>query len=425
MFTDYNKTIDYLFKLERRGIKYNLNNIKTLLSFLGNPEKNFKSIHVAGTNGKGSVSSIINSILIEKGFRCGLYTSPHITDFRERILINGEWASKKFIIDFTNKINPLIKKIEPSFFEVATAMAFEYFSKKKVDYAVIETGLGGRLDSTNVLMPELSVITTIAIDHTDFLGNTIEKIAYEKAGIIKKNIPVVTGNLEPAALKEIKKKAEKTKSELINSSRKELTIRKRSENGIDFTFGNQKFNFPEIGDYQLNNLRTALTAIKALTEKNKLSISKNIIQKGLSNIKINSNFYGRFDVIKQSPKIVTDVSHNEQAFENIEANLKYFNYKKLVIIFGMMKDKNYRKCLNILSKLDAKIILTRPLYPRAEEPHKLYEAVKIKSKFIPVQNLNDAFSNALSLTDKNDMILVTGSFFLVSEFLESFNLFYK
>jgi dihydrofolate synthase/folylpolyglutamate synthase len=241
--------------------------------------------------------------LIEKGFRCGLYTSPHITDFRERILFNGEWASKKFIIDFTNKINPLIKKIEPSFFEVATAMAFEYFSKKKVDYAVIETGLGGRLDSTNVLLPELSVITTIAIDHTDFLGNTIEKIAYEKAGIIKKNISVVTGNLKPAALKEIRKKAVKTNSELINSSSKEIKIIKRSEKGLDFKYENQKYNFPVIGDYQLNNLRTALTAIQTLSEKNNLSISKNIIQKGLSNIKVNSNFYGRFDVIKNSLKL--------------------------------------------------------------------------------------------------------------------------
>ncbi len=425
MFTDYNKTIDYLFKLERRGIKYNLNNIRKLLSFLGNPEKNFKSIHIAGTNGKGSVSSILNSILIEKGFKCGLYTSPHITDFRERILFNGEWASKKFVIDFTNKINKLIINIEPSFFEVTTAMAFEYFSFKKVDYAVIETGLGGRLDSTNVLLPELSVITTIALDHLDFLGDTIEKIAYEKAGIIKKNIPVVTGNLKPAALKIIKEKATKTKSELTQSLKIEIKILKRSEAGIEFRFENQKYKIPVIGDYQLNNLRTSLTAIQVLFEKNNLKISKATIQKGLSNIKINSNFYGRFEVIKNSPKIVTDVSHNVQAFENIAANLKYFKYKNLVIIFGMMKDKHYQKCLDILSKLDAKIILTRPLYLRAEEPAMLYEAVKSKSKFIPIQNLNDAFSYAMNLSSKNDMILVAGSFFLVSEFLEIYKKFYK
>lgn len=425
MFTDYNKTIDYLFKLERRGIKYNLNNIKKLLNFLGNPEKNFKSIHIAGTNGKGSVSSILNSILIEKGFRCGLYTSPHITDFRERILVNGDWATKKFIIDFTNKINPLIKKIEPSFFEVATAMAFEYFSKKKVDYAVIETGLGGRLDSTNVLLPEISVITTIAIDHVDFLGDTIDKIAYEKAGIIKKNIPVVTGNLKPVAMKEVKKKANETKSEVVNSSLKEISIFKRSEKGLEFKFENQKFNFPVVGDYQLNNLRTALTAINVFSEKNNINFTKNIIQKGLSKIKDNSNFYGRFETIKQSPKIVIDVSHNEQAFENIAANLKYFKHKKLIILFGMMKDKNYQKCLNILSKLDAKIILTRPLYPRAEEPQKLYESVKNKSRFIPLQDLKKAFDYALNEADKKDLILVTGSFFLISEFLEIYNKFYK
>lgn len=425
MFTDYNKTIDYLFKLERRGIKYNLNNIKKLLSFLGNPETKFKSIHIAGTNGKGSVSSIINSILIEKGFRCGLYTSPHITDFRERILANGEWCSKKFVVDFTNKIDKLIKEIEPSFFEVATAMAFEYFAYKKVDYSVIETGLGGRLDSTNVLIPELSVITTIAIDHTDFLGDTIEKIAYEKAGIIKKNVPVVTGNIKPSALKVIKEKAIKTKSDLVQSAKKKIKILKRSEDGLKFSFENEKYKFPIIGDYQLNNLRTSLTAIKVLSDKNNLKITKDIVQKGLWNIKKNSNFYGRFDVIKKSPKIVTDVSHNEQAFENIAANLKYFKYKNLVIIFGMMKDKNYKKCLNILSNIDAKIILTRPLYSRAEEPQNLYEAVKSKSKFTPIQNLNDAFSYALSLSGKNDIILVAGSFFLVSEFLEMYNKFYK
>lgn len=425
MFTDYNKTIDYLFKLERRGIKYNLNNIRKLLKFLGNPERNFKSIHIAGTNGKGSVSSIINSILIEKGFKCGLYTSPHITDFRERILVNGAWCSKKFVIDFTNKIDKLIKEIEPSFFEVATAMAFEYFSQKKVDHAVIETGLGGRLDSTNVLMPELSVITTIAIDHVDFLGNTIDKIAYEKAGIIKRKVPVVTGNLKPTAFKVIKAKAEKTKSELISSASKEIKILKRNENGFDFSFGKDKYQFPVIGDYQLYNLKTAITAVEVLSNRNNLSITKDDIQRGLSNIKSNSNFYGRFDIIKNNSLIVTDVSHNEQAFQNIADNLKYFNYKKLVIIFGMMKDKHYKKCLNILGEIDAKIILTRPLYPRAEEPQKLFEAAKNKSKFIPIQKLEDAFSNALKSAGKKDMILVTGSFFLVSEFLEIFRKHYK
>ena len=425
MFTDYNKTIGYLFKLERRGIKYNLNNIRKILKFLGNPERNFKSIHIAGTNGKGSVSSILNSILIKKGFKCGLYTSPHITDFRERILVNGAWCSKKFVIDFTNKIDKLIKEIEPSFFEVATAMAFEYFSQKKVDYAVIETGLGGRLDSTNVLMPELSVITTIAIDHVDFLGNTIDKIAYEKAGIIKRKVPVVTGNLKPTAFKVIKAKAEKTKSELINPASKEIKILKRNENGFDFSFGKDKYHFPVIGDYQLYNLKTAITAIEVVSNRKNLSITKDDIQRGLSNIKSNSNFYGRFDVIKNNPLIVTDVSHNEQAFQNIADNLKYFNYKKLVIIFGMMKDKHYKKCLNILGEIDAKIILTRPLYPRAEEPQKLFEAAKNKSKFTSIQKLEDAFSYALKSAGKKDMILVTGSFFLVSEFLGIFRKHFK
>ena len=192
-FRNYNKCIEYLFGLERAGIKYNLKNISSLLKYLKNPQRNFKSIHIAGTNGKGSVSSILNSVLIEKGFKTGIYTSPHIRDFRERILVNGKFISKKFILDFTNKIHPEIERIKPSFFEVTTAMAFEYFSQKKVDYAVVETGLGGRLDSTNVMMPVVSVITSIGIDHVEFLGKTIKKISYEKAGIIKKNTPVIVG----------------------------------------------------------------------------------------------------------------------------------------------------------------------------------------------------------------------------------------
>jgi len=425
LFTDYKKTTQYLFALERRGIKYNLNNIKKLLKFLGNPEKNFKSIHIAGTNGKGSVSSILNSILIEKGFKTGLYTSPHILDFRERMIVNGEMISKKFVIDFTNRINPLIKKIEPSFFEVTTAMAFEYFSRKKVEYAVIETGLGGRLDSTNVLKPELSVITSIAHDHHDFLGNTISKIAYEKAGIVKKNIPVVIGKLEKAALSQIRKKSKVTKSDLIDSSKKRIKVIKKNETGLQFEFNKTKYSFPFIGDYQLINLRTSFTAIEALSKANGVNFTYEEIQKGLSNIKDNSNFHGRFELIRTSPKIVIDVSHNEQALENISANLKYFKYNKLVVIFAMMKDKDYKKGLTILSKLKAKIILTRPLYPRAEEPEVLYKSAKNKSKFMPMQKLQDAYKKALEFSGKNDLILVTGSFFLISEFLEIYHEYNK
>jgi len=355
----------------------------------------------------------------------GLYTSPHILDFRERMIVNGEMISKKFVIDFTNRINPLIRKIEPSFFEVTTAMAFEYFSKKKVEYAVIETGLGGRLDSTNVLMPELSIITSIAHDHHDFLGNTITKIAYEKAGIIKKNIPVVTGKLSETALKEVRKKCRETESKLIDSSKKRIKVIRKNDAGLKFELNKTKYTFPVIGDYQLINLRTSLTAIDALSKSNSIQFAVKEIQAGLSNIKENSNFHGRFEVIKNNPKIVIDVSHNEQALENISANLKYFKYEKLTVIFGMMKDKNYKKGLDILSKLKAKIILTRPLYPRAEEPENLYKVVKSQTKFIPIKNLHDAFRYSLSHTGNKDLILVTGSFFLVSEFLEIYNKHYK
>ena len=213
-FKNYNECISYLFNLERAGIKYDLKNITSLLNYLGNPQDKYPTIHIAGTNGKGSVSSVINSVLIESGCNSGLYTSPHITDFRERILVNGKFISKEFIIKSVNKLYPEIQKTGPSFFEVTTAIAFDYFRYMKVDVAVIETGLGGRLDSTNIINPVVSVITAISIDHTDMLGKTVEKITTEKGGIIKNNTPVVVGHIPLKSEKILKVIADKRNSEI-------------------------------------------------------------------------------------------------------------------------------------------------------------------------------------------------------------------
>ncbi|MBS1518900.1 MAG: bifunctional folylpolyglutamate synthase/dihydrofolate synthase [Bacteroidetes bacterium] len=424
-FTSYKNCLKYLYDLERAGIKYDLRNIRKFLKFLGDPHKEYKTVHVAGTNGKGSVSSIINSVLIENRIRTGLYTSPHILDFRERILVNGKFISRNFIIDFVNRTYALIEKIRPSFFEVTTAMAFEYFKVSGCSMAVIETGLGGRLDSTNVIRPVVSVITGISIDHTEFLGNSISSITREKGGIIKKNIPLVIGKLRPAAERILTRMAAEKNSEVIHSEN-EIEIRtvEKTESGFYFKMnGNrEKYFFPVIGDYQTYNLSTALSCLKILEKNDIINLNTEILMKALADVKINSRYRGRFEVVSDKPKIVTDISHNLEGIKNIESNLKYFRYRKAVIIFGMMNDKNYRDCIKELRRLEHHVIFTKPEYKRAAEPELLYSILgKDKSKFDFRKNVKDAFELAQSITDKNDLILVTGSFFLVSDFLRYLN----
>lgn len=420
-FNTYSQSIQYLFNLERAGIKYDLRNIRLLLKFSGNPQNYYKSIHIAGTNGKGSVSSIINSYLIEKSVRTGLYTSPHIKDFRERILVNGKLVSKRFIVEITNKYYKEIERIKPSFFEVTTAIAFEYFREKEVNYAVIETGLGGRLDATNILKPVLTVITSLSIDHVDYLGKNIVKITQEKGGIIKKNVPVIVGKVPDVSEKILTKIAKENGSEIIFSSDKnKLKITGRNEKGFysEAEGRYSKLFFPVIGDYQVNNIKTFLSVIDILRKNEKISYTQIDIAKAFKKIKANSNFYGRFTLVSLKPKIVIDVSHNLQAIQNIKKNISYFNYKNLIVIFAMMQDKNYRECLDEIGKLKAKIILTKPEYKRAALPADLYKAVTAnKSRFTVKENLKEAFELSAEIAGKDDLILITGSFFLASDFL--------
>ncbi|MBS1552762.1 MAG: bifunctional folylpolyglutamate synthase/dihydrofolate synthase [Bacteroidetes bacterium] len=425
-FKNYNQCIKFLFGLERAGIKYNLKNISSLLKFLGNPEKNFKSIHIAGTNGKGSVSGAVSSVLMEKGFITGLYTSPHILDFRERIHVNGKFISKKFIVDFVNRMYPEIIKTGPSFFEITTAMAFEYFSFKKTDYAVVETGLGGRLDATNVLLPVVSAITTIAIDHTEFLGKSIKKISGEKAGIIKKNIPVVIGNVNTVSRKIFTKYSRDMNSVIkFSEEHYKVSIIKSSETGFAFDIKSKTRNYknlfiPVAGRYQMHNISTCLTILDTLSEKENIVFREKEIRAGYKNLKANSKFYGRFELISENPKIVIDVSHNLQGIENISENLKSFKYRNLIIIFGMMNDKQYRESVNELFRLNAKyIIFTKPKYKRSADPKDLLDSVPHKdSGYVIKKNVKEANEFYKTVRSKNDILVVTGSFFLVSDFLK-------
>jgi dihydrofolate synthase/folylpolyglutamate synthase len=445
-FRNYKDCINFLFSLERAGIKYDLKNITSLLNYLGNPQSEFKSIHIAGTNGKGSVAAILNSILMESGFKTGLFTSPHLTDMRERFLVNGNYISKNFIIDFTNSIFDKITVIRPSFFEVTTALAFQYFREKKVDYAVIETGLGGRLDSTNVIKPVISIITGIGIEHTEYLGDTIESITGEKGGIIKKGIPVVAGKVPEASREILRSLAVKKGSEIIFAdkiSRCEIT--KRDAGGFIFNYylptplakgallenlqtqfkkgssGELRLNqvrFPVIGDFQRENIKTALTALDKLYCPD-IPVSEKIIINGFKNIKENSKLHGRFEIISKNPFIVADVSHNAQGIKNLKHSLKYINYDKLFIIFGMMEDKDYRKCLNEIERLGGEIILTKPgsKPARAADPEKILEAARSKYGVKIIENVKAGYDYVRGKMKKNDLLLVTGSFYLAGEFL--------
>lgn len=432
-FCNYKSCTDYLFNLERVGIKYDLKNIKRILDYISHPEKNFKAIHIAGTNGKGSVASIINSVFIERGLKTGLYTSPHIRDFRERILTDGKMIGRDYVTDFTNRLYDLFEEIKPSFFEATTAMAFEFFANQKVEYAVIEAGLGGRLDSTNVLKPELSVITGISIDHTEYLGNEIENIAYEKGGIVKKNIPCVAGKLDNKARNIIEKICMKKNSEFIYAEDFWITnLKVCREDGmllsvVDIADRKNKISLeiPLTGRYQLQNIKTAFTALDIIGKKDGLTLSENNIKNGLKNITVNSRFYGRFQKISEKPKIVIDVSHNVQGIKNIKDSLKFIKYKRLYVIFGMMKDKEHEKCLEEIEKLKATVILTKPKYKRAEEPEILFKSVRRKENFFISENINAAYKNVMKMANYDDLILITGSFFLVSDFLRSIRFTFK
>jgi dihydrofolate synthase/folylpolyglutamate synthase len=425
-FLKYKDCVGYLFGLERAGVKYDLINIKSLLEFLNNPQNSFKSIHIAGTNGKGSVASIINSVLIEKGFKTGLYTSPHILDFRERILVNGEYLSKKFILDFTNRIFDYIKNMDISFFEVTTAMAFEYFRYKKVKYAIVEAGLGGRLDSTNILNPVVSIITGISIDHTEYLGNSIEKIAKEKAGIIKKNVPCIIGKVNKKSEKIFIETAKRKKSELIFADKfvKPIITADRAE-GFEFkTTSLNNIYYPLTGKYQLKNIATAISTLSALDKKEKIGIDTVALKKGFANIIRNSKFFGRFQKISNNPLIIIDVSHNYEALKNISDNLENINYKNLFIIFGIMKEKNHKECMSVINNLGGYLVLTKPDYKRALEPEELLKYItkqkppnKLES-FTVTHSLKEAYETIKSRIKRNDLLLVTGSFFVVSDFLK-------
>jgi dihydrofolate synthase/folylpolyglutamate synthase len=425
---NYSETLTYLYEhlpmFSRQGAsayKKDLTNTLLLCNKLGNPQQQFKSIHIAGTNGKGSTSHMLAAILQKAGYKTGLYTSPHLKDFRERIKINGELCTEDFIIDFVEKMKPAIAEIQPSFFEITVAMAFSYFAEAHVDVAVIETGLGGRLDSTNIITPELSIITNIGWDHMNLLGNTLEAIASEKAGIIKQHIPVVIGEVIDET-KPVFENAASQKNAPIYYAQQAFSVLEyqqtfttlmvkllNNENGEIHAY---QLDLP--GIYQLNNLITILTAVNQLKQQG-WQLSDNAIIEGLANAKSLTGLHGRWELLHQSPTVIADVAHNEAGITQLLHQIKLCKYRQLHIVFGMVKDKDPQLVLSLLPT-NAQYYFTQANIPRALNATELTEIAKdyclIGNTY---DDVNAALKAAMQMALNDDLIVVCGSVFLIAE----------
>lgn len=424
----YQETINYLFtrlpmfsRIGAAAIKKDLYNTIALCEALNDPYKQFKSIHVAGTNGKGSVSHMLAAILQTAGYKTGLYTSPHLHDFRERIKVNGEMISKEFVINFTKEIQPLIEKLEPSFFEITVAMAFEYFKQQNIDVAVIEVGLGGRLDSTNIITPELSIITNIGWDHMNLLGDSLEEIAFEKAGIIKQSIPVVVGETLPETKPVFEEKASMMQAPLYFAYTEFYVMSKKSVDHqltVDVQERSTKHKFQYTldlpGVYQTKNIVTVLSSVRQLQQQG-WKIAEEHIQTALASSKQINGLHGRWELIHERPTVVMDVGHNEDGVKQIVAQLNESSYNKLHIVIGMVKDKEIEKVLALLPK-DADYYFTKAHIPRALPETDLQKrAAVFQLEGKSFENVNTAIGTALQNAAADDLILVCGSVFLVGE----------
>lgn len=402
----YLEAIDWLFAQlanyqidGQKAYKPGLDNIRKLCDLFGNPQNQLKMIHIGGTNGKGSTSNMLASVLQEAGYKTGLYNSPHLIDFTERIKIDGENCDKEFVYEFTQKLRNLPQEISPSFFEFTTIMAFQYFYQKKVDYAIIEVGLGGRLDSTNIINPIITAITNVALDHQDVLGKTIEEITTEKAGIIKSHIPIISGAEDSVVRNIIKAKALEKNADFIDATSIE------NDYASDLK-----------GNYQQKNIKVVLALVKEL-QKSGLHISEKNIEDGLLNVHQNTKFIGRWFEFSQNPLIICDTAHNQAGLEQVFAQINAIPKSKHIIL-GFVADKKIEEVLQILPK-DSIFYFAKPKVNRGRHPEDyedLLKKSKINYKIFPT--VQEAYLFAKQQLKKEEMIFIGGSNFVVGEFLE-------
>ena len=423
----YTESIHYLYNklpvFSRSGAKAykaDLKNTLALCKYLGDPQNKIKTIHIAGTNGKGSVSHMLAAILQENNYKAGLYTSPHLKDFRERIKINGQMLDESFLVDFVERTKAISEEIKPSFFELTFAMALDYFATKEVDVAVIETGLGGRLDSTNVITPFLSVITNISYDHMDILGDSLPKIAFEKAGIIKENVPVIIGEALPETKTVFEKKASEMKASIFFAEENYKVLSSEYDPAFlklkILNVHQQEHIFMQLdlnGLYQEKNILTVLTSADVL--KKYFSLEDKMTLRALRNVKKITGLFGRWEVIQQNPTVVLDVAHNEDGIKQLLLHIGKLKYEHLHLIFGMVKDKEIKKVLCQFPK-NANYYFTKAQNPRALPE---VELQKMAGEFELIgetfSDVNQALKSAMKKVSPDDLVVVCGSVFVIAE----------
>ena len=405
---NYKETTDWMFNqlpmYQLQGAsayKKDLTNAYLLIDHLQNPQEKLKCIHVAGTNGKGSTSHMLASVLQEAGYKVGLYTSPHLKDFRERIKINGIDIPEAFVTDFINKHKHFFEANDLSFFEMTVGLAFDYFAKEKVDIAVIEVGMGGRLDATNIITPLVSVITNIGLDHTSFLGNTLDAIAFEKAGIIKSNIPVIIGEYTPETQPVFAAKAKECNSELFFAA--------------DLIFENYTSDL--IGDYQIHNKKTVLQTIAVLNTQTAFKITPDNTKSGLLNVVKNTGLQGRWQQLSEFPKVICDTAHNKNGLEIVLNQIKKEDFDSLHFVLGVVNDKDLEEILPLFPK-EANYYFCKPNIPRGLDP----QILKQKAAHFDLRgevyiSVSEAYQKAIENATKSDFIYIGGSTFVVAEIL--------
>lgn len=423
----YRETIDYLYALQKHGIKLALSNSLALMELMGDPHRKFRSVHVAGTNGKGSTSSFIASMLQAAGYRVGLYTSPHLVSFTERIRINTTLINEAKVVELAGRVRDIARKMEipdgmaafsPTFFEVVTAMAFTYFAEEGVDVAVIEVGMGGRLDSTNVISPLVSVITNIELEHTEFLGTTLTKIAGEKAGVIKQGVPVVTGAMQQEVITVIEQEAAARKARVYRLSKDFMPGVSVSQHAQVFDYRGIRTSYEKIrinmlGRYQVDNACLALATIECLLDAG-IIVDEAAVRSGLDR----ARWEGRLELVARRPDIYLDGAHNPASAQKLAATIREMKpaYRRLVLILGILQDKDYRGIITALVPLADHVVVTKPQYSRAMDVQVLAAEIRKMHRSVETANtVSDAIATVGDKVSSVDLVLVTGSLYTVGD----------
>lgn len=422
MILSYSEAVKYLYGLQVRGMKFGLRGIKALMRRLGNPERRLRCVHIAGSNGKGSTAAMVAAVLTAAGYRTGLYTSPHLVDFTERIRIDGKPITQKAVVRLARRLQRTIEINRTTFFEAVTAMALQYFKEEEVDIAVIETGLGGRLDATNVVRPFVSVITTISLEHTDLLGNSLKQIAYEKAGIVKLGIPCVSGVRSSSALRVIRSVCRRRRSRFIDTRPARVRVLRRELSGsvISLVFGGVRISELALsvgGNHQARNAALAIAVLQQLALQG-FKIHEEAIRRGFASLNALTGFQGRLQLVNRNPSVITDVAHNRESMRVLVNALRGFGVSRPHVVFGVMKDKPFQTMIRILASVTRSVAAVQPGTNRS------LRATEIESEFrrlgIPVFYRGDVrggVRSALAAAGKKGTVLVTGSHFVVGEAL--------